>query len=201
MKPVNPEVAPLAVASRRTSSSRMPVQCARRASASAHVVDVVRRLGAACAALSLAACISVNPPGPPVRWFDPRPPRAAHDRRAPLRVDAAPFLRQDFVVRTPPHEVAVDDSLRWIAPPEQLVAAALDSVAGVPDGLRVEVVRFEFERGESLRAVVELSCELAGTTRPVVGVAACASDAPEGLAAAMSAALADAVRGVVQLPK
>ena len=199
--PVNPEVVPLAVASRRTSSSRMSVRSARSESASAHVVRVVCRLGAACAALSLAACISVNPPAPPVRWFDPRPPRAAHDRRAPLRVDAAPFLRQDFVVRTLPHEVAIDDSLRWIAPPEQLVAAALDSVAGVPDGLGVEVVRFEFERGDTLRAVVELSCELAGTTRPVVGVAACTSDAPEALAAAMSAALADAVRGVVQLAK
>lgn len=118
-----------------------------------------------------------------------------------MRVDAAPFLRQDFVVRTPPHEVAFDDSLRWIAPPEQLVAAALEAAAGVPDGLRVEVVRFEFERGESLRAVVELSCELGGALRPVVGSAVCASDAPEALAAAMAVALADAVRGVVQVQK
>ncbi len=191
MKTVNPLPVPSRVAVLRASSSSRQAQRA------------TRRLGLAVAFVcsSLASCISSNPAAPPVRWFDPRPPRAAHDRRAPLRVDAAPFLRQDFVVRTPPHEVAFDDSLRWIAPPEQLVAAALDSAAGVPEGLRVEVVRFEFERGESMRAVVELSCELGGALRPVVGSAVCASDAPEALAAAMAVALADAVRGVVQVQK
>ena len=191
MKTVNPLPVPSRVAVLRASSSSRPAQRA------------TRRLGLAVAFVcsSLASCISSNPAAPPVRWFDPRPPRAAHDRRAPLRVDAAPFLRQDFVVRTPPHEVAFDDSLRWIAPPEQLVAAALDSAAGVPEGLRVAVVRFEFERGESMRAVVELTCELGGALRPVVGSAVCASDAPEALAAAMAVALADAVRGVVQVQK
>lgn len=153
-----------------------------------------------CAA-SLAGCIGSNPAAPTVRWFDPRPPRNAHDRAPLVRVEAGPFLRQDFVVRTPPHEVAIEDSLRWIAPPDQIIAAALGSIAGLPQGIEVEVVRFEFERASPLRAVVELSCSLGATTKPVVGTAEVGDETPEALAAAMAAAVADAARGVAQFGK
>ncbi len=153
-----------------------------------------------CAA-AFAACIGANPAAPQARYFDPRPARSAHDRAPLVRVVAGPFLRQEFVVRTPPHEVAVDDSLRWIAPPEQVVAAALGSVAGLPPGIEVEVVRFEFERASPLRAVVELSCSLGASTKPVIGLAEVAGESPEALAAAMAAAVADAARGVAQLGK
>ncbi len=155
-------------------------------------------LSLAASALSFG-CISSNPAAPAVRWFDPRPPRAAHDQRESVTVHAAPFLRQDFVVRIPPHEVAIDDSLRWIAPPEQIVEAALDSAPALPIGMRVDLVRFEFERADGIAAICELSCRIDGSTRPVVGRAVAASEQPEALAAAMAKALDQVAAAVVQL--
>jgi hypothetical protein len=145
----------------------------------------------------LVSCISSNPPAPPVRWFDPTPPRVALDARRPVRVTSAAFLRQDFVVRIPPYELSIDDSLRWVAPPEQLVAAALDNTVALPADLSIEVVRFEFEVGDTTRAVVELLCASEGRTVPVRVRCDAISRAPEQLAVAMAQALSEVSRAVV----
>lgn len=146
--------------------------------------------------LLLAGCLGSNPPGPPVRWFDPLPPRTAADVRPPLRVLGSPFLRQDFAVRTPPHELAIDDSLRWVAPPEQLVGAALLTANGLPADLELEVVRFEFEDRAGLYAVVEIGCRSGGRSLPVRVEHAAKGSRPEDLAAAMAAALLELPRAV-----
>lgn len=146
--------------------------------------------------LLFAGCLGSNPPGPPVRWFDPSPARAAADVRPPLRVLGSPFLRQDFAVRTPPHELAIDDSLRWVAPPEQLVAAALAAANGLPADLELEVVRFEFEDRSGLFAVVELGCRSGGRSLPVRVEHAAKGSRPEDLAAAMAAALLELPRAI-----
>lgn len=146
--------------------------------------------------LLLAGCLGSNPPGPPVRWFDPTPPRAAADAKPPVRVTGSPFLRQDFAVRTPPYELAIDDSLRWVAPPEELVEAALRNAGGLPSDLELELVRFEFERGDGLAAVVELVCRSGGRSLPVRVDHVAAGSRPEDLAAAMASALAELPRAV-----
>jgi len=63
----------------------------------------------------------------------------------------------------------------------------------------VELVRFEFERTDSIAAICELSCRIDGSTRPVVGRAVAASEQPEALAAAMAKALDQVAAAVVQL--
>lgn len=156
----------------------------------------MRSTCAAFSLLALAACLGSNPPGPPVRWFDPSPVRTAADARPPVRVQGSPFLRQDFVVRRPPHELAIDDSLRWVAPPEQLVGSALAVANGLPADLELEVVRFEFEDRGGIFAVVELGCRSNRRTTPVRVDHAASSSRPEDLAAAMASALAELPRAV-----
>ena len=90
-----------------------------------------------------------------------------------------------------------DDSLRWVAPPEQLVAAALDNTVALPADLSIEVVRFEFEVGDTTRAVVELLCASEGRTVPVRVRCDAISRAPEQLAVAMAQALSEVSRAVV----
>lgn len=145
-----------------------------------------------------AGCISSNPPAPTVRYFDPTPLRSSLDARERVAVTSAPFLRQDFVVRIPPHELAIDDSLRWVAPPEQMVAAALDNASALPADLEIAVVRFEFEVGEPVQAVIELLCATGGRTVPVRVRRDATARTPERLVAAMAEALAELARAVVE---
>jgi uncharacterized lipoprotein YmbA len=171
----------------------------------------------------LCACLSQNPPAPTVRWFDPSSTpveavRSAAGGQAPERptVTAAPFLRQEFVVRTGPRELAIDELHRWVAPPDRLVAAALDralnaapsrSGAGADDGgptagagtLLVHVLRFEFELEPEVRAVVELQVQRGGASTVVRGEAGSRSREPRELAEAMAAALASAAQRAAAL--
>jgi uncharacterized lipoprotein YmbA len=157
-------------------------------------------------ALVLPACLSQNPPPPAVRWFDPSsaPPAAARPGVAvrPV-VTAAPFLRQEFVVRTGPRELAIDEQYRWIAPPDRIVAAALERVwheAGSADGsatFAVHVLRFEFEVQSEVRAVVELQVDRGGSVDVVRGEAGSSSREPGDLAEAMAQALASAAQRAV----
>lgn len=162
----------------------------------------------------LAGCLSQGPPAPPVRFFDPLPVRdaspgdvgsngagAAAEARAPgVAVFAGPRVRQEFVLRTAPRELVIDDQHRWIAPPERLVAEALErALAGTPAGdgdaraMRVHLSRFEFELFANPRAVVELQLAVPGRSVPCTGAADATASTPEALADAMARALAEAV--------
>ena len=143
----------------------------------------------------LAGCISQSPPAPAPRWFDPMPaPTAARPALPPLRVAGAPFLRQEFVVRVGPRELAVDELHRWTAAPERLVARTL----GVPDSsyggsnaaVEVLVTRFELDTTAAPRAVIEVTIDAGGHARAVTVDAVAAGREPEQVAAAMADALA-----------
>ncbi len=143
--------------------------------------------------LCLLSCLSQNAPAPAVRWFDPRPPQSAGEAAMDVQVTAGPFLSQDFVVRTGSFELAIDDSLRWIAAPDRLVAAAFSSGPAMPAGLQVQVLRFEFERAEEIHALIELRCRLGWRVAPVLVRRPATGSEPAALAAAMAKALAAAV--------
>jgi uncharacterized lipoprotein YmbA len=150
----------------------------------------------------LASCIASNPPADAVRWFDPRPAPAPAlpARELPLprvAVVAGPGIRQEFVLRTAPRELAIDELHRWNAPPEQLVAQALEqalgrAVAGA-GAVAVTVVRFELELTAGARAVVELAALLPAGPVHIVGDAPAADRSPAALAEAMAQALGSAV--------
>lgn len=167
------------------------------------MMPIVRWIALAVVAVG-AGCISAAPPAPPVRWFDPLPARAAEAAarvpRCTVRVDTAPFLGREFVVRTGPREVALDGQHCWIAEPRQLVEVALaDAMGGPADDrvLHVVVERFELDVQGPPRAHVRLSVDGGAGRRIVEGWADAADRSPEAFAAAMSEALGRAVAAVV----
>ena len=167
------------------------------------------RAVAAALAFLLAGCISSNPPAPPVRWFDPTP-----DELPPLpqpgpalpvaTVSVAASVRQEFVLRTAARELVIDDLHQWSAPPDRLVAAAVEAASfgpggGTPSSERfpLRVARFEFELyGAAPRAVVELQAMLPQGLRRCRGASDAAGLDPGELAAAMAQALGQAVAAV-----
>lgn len=157
------------------------------------------------AALSLGGCISSNPPPPPVRWFDPsplswpQPERAGGAVPVPV-VTAAPTVRQEFLVRIAQREIAIDDAHRWSAPPDRLVAAALERAIFGPGGampgsgtIAVKVMRFELDITSKPRAVCELQLPTSKGLITCTGAVDAAGTMPELLAAAMAGAVEQAV--------
>lgn len=163
---------------------------------------MLRPLVLSCGVLS--CCLSSAPPAPPIRWFDPMPePGTAAPLPAPpaLRVIAGPLVRQEFVLRTGERELVFDALHSWVAPPERLVAVALERAIGSPTAdstgtLQVGLQRFELELIGAPRAIVELS--VPGPQGPGIcrGEAAASDREPASLAAAMAAALAAAAAEV-----
>jgi ABC-type uncharacterized transport system auxiliary subunit len=157
------------------------------------------------AALWLGGCISSNPPTPPVRWFDPSPlswPQPEHAGGAvPVPVvTAAPTVRQEFLIRIAQREIAIDDAHRWSAPPDRLVAAALERAIFGPGGampatgtVAVKVMRFELDITSTPRAVCELQLPTSKGLISCTGVVDAAGTLPELLAAAMAGAVEQAV--------
>lgn len=167
------------------------------------MMPIVRRIAVAVFVVG-AGCISAAPPAPPVRWFDPLPTRAADATvpvsRPTVRVDSAPFLGREFVVRTGPHEVALDGEHCWVAEPRQLVEAALaDAMGGPADdrALHVVVERFELDVQGPPRAHVRLSVDGGAGRRIVEEWADATGRSPEAFAAAMSQALGRVSSAVV----
>jgi len=139
----------------------------------------------------LAGCISQSPPAPVPRWFDPTPTTAtASPALPPVRVGAPAFVRQEFVVRVGPRELAIDELHRWIAAPERLVAQVLGAHAGGGNVLDLTVTRFEFDTTQAPRAVVEVAFDAGAGARVVAVSAVAAGREPEQVAAAMADALA-----------
>ena len=157
------------------------------------------------AVLLLGGCISSNPPTPPVRWFDPsplswpQPERAGGTVPVPV-VTAAPTVRQEFLVRIAQREIAIDDAHRWSAPPDRLVAAALDRAVFGPGGalpqcgtVPIKLVRFELDITSRPRALCELQVPTSKGLLTCSGATEATGTAPELLAAAMAGALEQAV--------
>lgn len=156
-----------------------------------------------------AGCLGTNPPGPPTRWFDPTPPRAAAITPTGLQlavpiVVAAPHLLQPFAIRVGEREFVFDELHQWVQTPDRLVAVALEqqlfgtgrftAVAGV--GHMVRVSRFELDVTKAPTAIVEL--RVSGSPERVAnGSAAANSRQPEDVAAAMAAAVAVACEQAV----
>ncbi len=166
--------------------------------------------GAVFAGLFLAACISSAPPAPAVRYFDPLPTTAPAATRTvsegvagPVyRVTAAPHLGREFAVRTGPRELVFDPLHSWIAPPRELVEAALLARRG-PIGpelgtAELRVTAFEIDLVEAPRARVHLVQLAPGQARrDVEATAPVVGSGPEDFAQAMAAALASAVADVL----
>lgn len=158
---------------------------------------MLRSLACATCVL-LAACFSSSGALPPVRWFDPLPARAA-DATAddvPVRVLAGPQYGREFVVRTGPHEIAIDAEHQWVAEPAQIVGAVLARALPAPEkpGTVVEAALelFELDVTGEPRARVRVVFGRArpADTPPVIDVAVAAGDrSPVAFAAAMEKAL------------
>lgn len=153
-----------------------------------------------------AGCLSSSPPAPPVRFFDPLPEPSASppptETKVAVRVGAAPHLGAEFVVRTAPRELVFDPQHSWIAPPRELVAAAIERLVGLPgpgaDVVEIHVAAFEIDLVGAPRAHVRLLLRAPG--RPVGEIDAWAPVAgagPGDHAAAMAEALGQAARRVV----
>ncbi len=150
-----------------------------------------------------AACLSSAPPAPPVRWFDPSPPPPAGELvpiQAQLRVVAPAHLGTELLLRTGVREFVFDAEHQWIAPPTELVGAALRAgFLAAPDAtaeLQVAIERFELDLTAEPRALVRLHLTGAPNAWPerVEGSAAAGDRSPAALAAAMASALADVVQ-------
>jgi hypothetical protein len=162
-----------------------------------------------CTALALAAlsaasaCLSPGEPGPAPRFFDPLPlfePAAARGSMPRCRVMAEPYLRQQFTLRTGPRELVFDELHLWMAPPEQLVTAAIErglfqsgAITALPGERVVHVRRFEFDLQGTPTARVVLQFGPEAGAREFAGAMAAASREPPALAEAMAAALRQAV--------
>ncbi len=148
------------------------------------------------------ACLSSQPPAPPVRWFDPLPPPPPNRPAAGLGsvlVRAAPQLGREFTLRTGAREFAFDTQHQWTAEPRLLVATALaQALGGVVDGPRgdrelvAELEAFEFDLTAAPVARIRLVL-LGGAARVVEAEAVAGDRTPPALAAAMAQALGEVV--------
>jgi ABC-type uncharacterized transport system auxiliary subunit len=159
---------------------------------------------AALLPFAVAACLSSRPPAPPVRFFDPLPAVPSASARPPLapgralRVVAAPHLGREWAVRVGAREFAFDAAHQWTAEPAQLVAQALQragfgevtNVRAAGDVL-VELEMFEVDLTAAPMAHVRLSVRRSASNERFEGSAKAESAAPDALAAAMAAAIAD----------
>lgn len=150
---------------------------------------------------SLASCISSSPPAPAVRFFDPTPAEVDSKERPRItvRVDSAPHLGREFVVRTGPREVVFDPRHSWISEPRQLVASAIERLTSpAPDQptLRIDVEAFEVDVQAAPRARVRLVVR-ASLPKVIEEQEPAKDRTPESLAAAMAIALGRAANGVV----
>lgn len=151
-------------------------------------------------AFAAAACLSSAPPAPPVRWFDPSPAvaPATGATAANVRVVGAGHLGRDFAVRVGERELAFDAEHRWIAEPQQIVAAvlarALAERAAPQEGAVVaELELFELDVTAAPQAHVRVHLRgKSGAAVHSIDVWAPAADrSPASFAAAMANALAE----------
>jgi len=178
--------------------------------------------------LLMTGCLGAlgdKPQGVALRYFSPEQTdvRAgvvhADASRAPIvrlgRVTSSESLGARIVHRTAAHEIAMYETLRWTDAPDVYVRRALTSalyetgaardVAGDAPILDVEVTAFEevdLEHGEHAGRV-ELHYELRDdrglrTSGTTTATHAAQGDAMEGIVSAVSAAMDEAVRALVE---